>query len=200
MGKKILEILEETVVDKISSGLESIVNVIVGFGVVDTNTKSVLDFSHVEEVREVLRRSRVITGVSDIVGSSARVLVVRSFDIVSAHILGFGAEGLSGKVVLTRFSGFAAVLDGFEASAVHVQGELHVVVDGIVDCLDAIGVVDGKLGVVGSLDSLVDDAVSNAEGVEVELDARNGSVGDELVLVVEVVEKRRSCHYGMSAD
>jgi len=200
LGKKILEILEETVVDEISRGLESIVNVVVGFCVVDTDTKGVLNFSHVEKVREVLGGSRIVARMSDIVSSTTRVLVIGSFDIVSAHILGFRAEGLGGEVILTGFSGFAAVFDIFKTSTAHVQSKLHVVVDSIVDSFDAVSVVDGKLGVVRSLDSLIDDAVSNTEGVEVELDARNGSVGDELVLVVKVIEERRSCDYGLSAD
>jgi hypothetical protein len=51
---------------------------------------------------------------------------------------------------------------------------------------------------VGSLDGLVDDTVSDTQSVEVELDTRNGSVRDELVLVVEVVEERRSYDYDMS--
>ena len=55
--------------------------------------------------------------------------------------------------------------------------------------LDAIGVVDCKLGVVGSLDSFVDDAVDDAQGVEVKLDALLGSIGNLLVLSVEVVEE-----------
>jgi hypothetical protein len=130
--------------------------------------------------------------MSDIIGSPARILVVRTLNIVSAHILCFGAKSLGGKIVLASLSGFAAVLDILEASAAHVQCKLHVVVDSVVDSLDAVCVVDGKLGVVGSLDSLVDDTVSDTESVEVELNSRNGSVGDKLVLVVEVVEERRS--------
>jgi hypothetical protein len=51
---------------------------------------------------------------------------------------------------------------------------------------------------VGSLDGLVDDTVSDTQSVEVELDTRNGSVRDELVLVVKVVEERRSYDYDMS--
>jgi hypothetical protein len=52
---------------------------------------------------------------------------------------------------------------------------------------------------VWSLNSLVNDTVSNAKSVEVELDTGNGSIGDQLILVVEVVEERRSCNYAMSA-
>lgn len=197
--KQVLEILKKTVVDEISGGLKSIVNVVVGLGVVDTNTQSVLHLSLIEEVREILRGSGVVAGMSDIIGTSARVLVVRTLDIVSTHILSFRAEGLCGNVVLTSLSGFAAVFDVFETATVHVECKLHVVVDGVVDGFDAVRVVDGEFRVVGSLDGLVNDTVSDTEGVEVELDTGNGSVGDKLVLVVEVIEERRSCDEHMSA-
>jgi len=57
--------------------------------------------------------------------------------------------------------------------------------------LDAIGVVHRKLGVVGSLDAFVDDAVDYTEGGEVQLDAFVGTIGDFQVLCVEVVEELR---------
>jgi hypothetical protein len=199
LSEKTLKILQETVVNKVSCGLESIVDIIVGLGVVDANTQSILDFSHVEEIGEVLGRSRVILRVSDIIGTTAGVAVVRTFDIVSAHILCFGAYCLGGEVVLTSLSGLAAAIDQIETSAAHVQGELHIVVDSIVDSLDTVCVVDGKLRVVRSLDSLVNDTVSDTKSIEVKLHTRNSSIGDELVLVVEVVEERRSCNYARSA-
>jgi hypothetical protein len=55
--------------------------------------------------------------------------------------------------------------------------------------LDAVGVVDGELGVVRRLDGLVDDAVDDAQRVEVEVDALVRALGDLLVLLVEVVEE-----------
>jgi hypothetical protein len=199
LSEKTLEILQETVVNKVSCGLEGIVDIIVGLRVVYTNTQSILDFSHVEEIGEVLGRSRVILRVSDIIGTTARIAVVRTFDIVSAHILCFGADGLGGKVILTSLSSLTTAVDQIEASSAHVQSELHVVVDSVVDSLNTVGVVDGELRVVRGLNSLVNDTVSNTKSVEVKLDTRNSSIGDELVLVVEVVEERRSCNYAMSA-
>lgn len=194
LRKQVLEILEEAVVDEIPSGLESIVNVIVGLCVIDTHTQCILHLSHIQEIREVLRGSGVITRMSDVIGASARILVVRALDIVSAHVLGLRAESLGSEVVLTGFSGFAAVLDVFETAAAHVQSELHVVVDGVIDGFNAVGVVDGEFRVMGCLDGLIDDAVSDTQSVKVEFDAGNGSIGDELVLVIEVVEERRSCN------
>jgi hypothetical protein len=49
--------------------------------------------------------------------------------------------------------------------------------------------VDGELGVERRLDGLVDDAVDDAQRVEVEVDALVGALGDLLVLLVEVVEE-----------
>jgi hypothetical protein len=111
LGEEVLEVLQETVVNKVSGGLESIVNVVVRLSVIDANTESILDFSHVEEIREVFRRSGVITRVSDIIGTTARVAVVRTLNIVSAHILCFGADGVGGNVVLAGLSGFTTAFD-----------------------------------------------------------------------------------------
>jgi hypothetical protein len=75
----------------------------------------------------------------------------------------------------------------------HVQSELHVVVDRVVDSLDTICVVDSKFRVVRGLNLLIDDTVADTKSVEVKLDTRDGSIGDKLVLVVKVVEERWSC-------
>ena len=130
--------------------------------------------------------------MSDIVCAPTTEGVVRSLNIISAHILCFRTDGLRGQIFLAGLSGLATTVNQIETATGHVQGKLHVVVDSIVDGLDAVRVVDSKLGVVRCLNVLVDDTVSNTQSVEVELDTRNGSVGDELVLVVEVVEERRS--------
>lgn len=169
--------------------MERIVDVVVGLGVVETNAKSILDFSKVQEVGEVLRRSRVIAGVSDIVCSTSGEAVVGTLDIVSAHVLGLRAESLSGKVVLTGLSGLTAVVNQVKTSVGHVQSELHVVIDSIVDSLDTVCVVDSKFGVVRSLNLLIDDSISDTKSVEIELNTRDGSIRDKLVLVVEVVEE-----------
>lgn len=55
--------------------------------------------------------------------------------------------------------------------------------------LDAIRVVHSKLGVVRSLNALVDDAVDYTQSVEVKLNALLSAVGNLLVLTVEVVEE-----------
>jgi hypothetical protein len=53
---------------------------------------------------------------------------------------------------------------------------------------------------VRSLNGLINDTVSDTKSVEVKLDTGNGSIGDQLVLVVKVVEERRSYDYAMSAS
>ena len=55
--------------------------------------------------------------------------------------------------------------------------------------LDAVGVVHSELGVVRSLNTLVDDAVDYTQGVEVKLNTLLSAVGNLLVLTVEVVEE-----------
>lgn len=46
-----------------------------------------------------------------------------------------------------------------ETTTWHVKSKLHIVVDGIVDRLDAVGVVDGEFGIVRCLDIFVDETV-----------------------------------------
>lgn len=56
-------------------------------------------------------------------------------------------------------------------------------------CLNAIGVVNGELGVVRSLDSFIDDSIDDSKGVELKLNSFDRSIGDLQVLFVEVVEE-----------
>jgi hypothetical protein len=85
--------------------------------------------------------------------------------------------------------GLLAVLDLVVATFGHVVGLLHESVDGIVDSLDSVGVVDRKFRVVRSLNLLIDDTVDYAESVHLKLDTFDGAVLDTLVLLVEVVVK-----------
>ena len=124
--------------------------------------------------------------MANIIDTAATVGVVGSFNIVAAHVGSFRADVLAngGGAV-----GLAAVVDLVEATVGHEAGEFHVLIHRLVDGLDAVGVVNSELGIIGGLDGFVDNAVDYAEGVKVELDALVGAVGDELVLVVEVVVK-----------
>lgn len=49
--------------------------------------------------------------------------------------------------------------------------------------------MSGKLGVVGGLNRFIDDTVDDSEGIEIKLNAIHGSVGNLLVLLVEVVKE-----------
>lgn len=46
-----------------------------------------------------------------------------------------------------------------------------------------------KLGIVRSLDGLIDDSIYNSQGVEVELNTLGGTIGNLVVLLHEVVEE-----------
>lgn len=86
-------------------------------------------------------------------------IVIRTLDVITTHVAGFGADGMlsQGGAVGGRTESKLLL-----AAVGHVVGELHVVVDGFVDGLDAVGVVDGELGVVVGLDGLVDNAVDDS--------------------------------------
>lgn len=71
-------------------------------------------------------------------------------------------------------------------------GKLHVVVDGLVDSLDTVGIVHSEFRVVRGLDRLVDDAVNNSQRVEIKLNTINTTVGNSLILLVKMIEELRS--------
>jgi hypothetical protein len=137
--------------------------------------------------------------VTDIVGSTIAVEVVRSLDVVTAHACCFAADALDarGELLLSNvrvrvvICAVAAGCNAAEsnlvlASAEHVVGEFGVRVDGVVVRFDAVGVVDGKLWVILFLRDGVDDAVDYTQRVEVELVAWLGSILDLLVFIVKV--------------
>jgi len=184
--------------------LESKVDTVVA-RVVDRHTERLLDVAQVEVVRVARVRGGVLVWVADVVDAAAAVVVVRRFDIVTAHVLRFVADlhdtrsqfGLSdGRVSVVvapvAFSSRAASSDLVEAAAKHVVCKLGIAVDGVVVSFDAVGVVYGKLGVLFSLDSLVDYAVDYTKRVEVHGEARHASVLDLEVLLVKVRVKGRA--------
>ena len=74
-----------------------------------------------------------------------------------------------------------------EATTMHVAGKLHELVDGVVDCLNTIGIVDSKFWIVRCLDFLGNDTIPNAKSVKDKLSAVRCAVGDHFVLFVEIV-------------
>ena len=68
----------------------------------------------------------------------------------------------------------------------------HIIVDGLVDSGDVVGVMYSKFWVVGYLDVFVDNAIDYAKTAKVEGFARDCTIGNELILLIEVVEERRT--------
>ena len=106
-----------------------------------------------------------------------------------------GATSTGGAAVdLTRVAQggcFAAVYDLVAAGSGALEGIGHVKVLGLVDGLDAVGVVVCHCVVGGPLDEAVDAAVDDHEGVDVQdrvlaVVVDEGAVGDLLVLGFEV--------------
>lgn len=64
--------------------------------------------------------------------------------------------------------------------------------DGLVDKLDSIRVLNGEFGIVWRLDIFGDDAVNDSQVNKFEIFARLGTVLDRLVLLLEIVEEGRS--------
>lgn len=58
--------------------------------------------------------------------------------------------------------------------------------------LDAVGVVHRKLRVILGLNSFINDTIDDTQGVEVELNAVLGAVGNLKVLFIEVIEELAS--------
>lgn len=79
-----------------------------------------------------------------------------------------------------------------KAASDHIAGEFHVLVDRVIDGLDAVRVINGKFRVPRSLDALRYDTIANAQRIEYELGAVGRTISDQFVLVVEVVEERRT--------
>lgn len=96
---------------------------------------------------------------------------------------------------LARFGALVrdnAELDKITTTQWCVVGELHEVVDGLVDGLDAISVVPGKFRVVWNLNQFVNNTVDDSQGIHLKGDAFFLPAGDERVLFIKVVIERRS--------
>lgn len=90
--QKHFKVLHEVRVDKIASLLEGPVHFVVSVGVVQINSECGLRRCLVEIIDEVGWRCWVVIGVTDIVSSAFAIVVIRTFDIVSAHICRFSAN------------------------------------------------------------------------------------------------------------
>lgn len=163
-----LKIEPKVRVDEIASVLEGIVDAVVA-RVVEGNAERLLHLRQVEVIRVVRGRRRVIVRVyitvsqsfcgsssrsltANIIDATAAVVVVRRFDVVTAHVSGLiadlhNARGKLGigdgrvRVVVASVASSCgtANLDLVEAAIIHVICELGVVVDGVVVGFDAVG-------------------------------------------------------------
>ena len=79
-----------------------------------------------------------------------------------------------------------------ETAVDHVGSELHIRVDSVVDSFDPISIVHCEFGIVRRLDRLGNDAIDNAQSIKDELGAVRCAIGNELVLVVEVIVECRA--------
>lgn len=152
--------------------------------VIEVHAEGLLRAGLIEVIDKVSGRGGIVVRVADIVDATTAEGIVGPFDEATADVCGAGAVGLA---VDSSAVDLGAVGDVVGAAAGDGVGEFHEVVDGVVDGFDAVGVVDGEFGVVGGLDSFVDDAVDDAEAVEGERGAVRGAIGDGLILVIEVV-------------
>jgi hypothetical protein len=107
-------------------------------------------------------------------------------DIVSAHVRGLGADSVIRQRSTVRL---LAKCDLVLTAIWHLVCKFHVAVHGIIDGLDTIGVVHCKLRVVFCLNGLVDDTVNDTEGVKVEVNSFHCTIGDFLILLMEVIEE-----------
>ena len=185
-----LEIIFEDGEDEVARVVKAEADGVAGVGgVVEIHTERLLRRGHVEELFKVRGGSGIAPRVPDVVDAAAAVGVVWPLDEGAAERGGLRARFEVGERVAQRLG---AVRDVVLAAAGDGVGQLHEVVDGVVDGFDAVSVVHGELGIVAGLDALVVDAVADTKSVHLELDALRAAVGNGPVLVVKVVVEARA--------
>lgn len=147
----LFDVFEEVGVDEVASALEAERDVgRIGARIIDVYTQGLLRGFQVEEVHEVVWWRGVVVWMADVVDAAAAEFVVGLLDEGAAEV------GCHCACELAVFGGAVRELAPFDlvaAAAGHVVGLLHEVVDCVVDGFDAIGVVDGELGIVGCLNA-----------------------------------------------
>jgi len=182
-----LEVFEKVGINEITGLLEGEVDVVVRLcGVVRVDTKSFLRGRQVKIVDKVGRWSRINVRMTNVIHTAAAEEVVWALDVVSAHILSFCTDCLTSKCGLVHLEAQTYLV---QTAIGHVQCKLHVVVYRVIDCLDSVCVVDGKLWVIRSLNVLIDDTIDYCEGVELHSLASLISCLDSGILLVEIVEE-----------
>lgn len=83
--------------------------------------------------------------MSDIVYATSTVEVVRTLDIVSAHVCGFCADCIIVKqTALQRLIGGSAIVNLVTTSIRHVVCKFSIIIHSIVVCLDSVCIVDSE--------------------------------------------------------
>lgn len=125
--------------------------------------------------------------MTNIINAPSAVTVVRRLDVCSALIRCLEAILHSH---ISRAVDLSACGVEVKTSSDHVTGKLHVFINGIVDSFDPIGVVYRKLRVVRRLNAKIDDTVANPEGIKDQSSPIRAAIGNQLILLIEVVEER----------
>lgn len=197
--KKVSQILNLTAADIcaciIANTLKSFINAVGGLGVVNGNTQRGLDVMLREVAEIVVRWERRRIDGGDVVVVAAGLVDVLALDLVGAIDVcghaGLVDGGIVPGCVGVSFVGQAVAFEdeGFAARVWAVEVIEGLLVEGLVDCLDAVGVIVGEFGVEGFLDEEIDAAVDDTESVEVDdvflSFLGDGFVGDTLVLLLE---------------
>jgi len=178
---------------------EGVVHAVDGLGEVDGDSQRALDPVLIQEANVELGRERVRVEVGDVVVTPAGVEDVGTLNVVAAELVRPAARRVDGGVVAVElgvpFVGEAlALLDQVPAAARATPGVDGVVVEGLVDGLDTVGVVVRHLRVGELLRGEVHAAVDDAQRVEVDVVrlalCLDGAVGDLLVLLLEEGRER----------
>lgn len=128
--ENLLKIVDEVRPDEVAGLLEGVIHLRAGGGVIEVDAQGVLDGGLLEVLVVAGWWGWVVAWMADVVDAAAGVLVVRTFDVIAAHVGGFGTDAVvyEGGAV-----GLLAGGDLVLAAVGHAIGEFHVVVDGVVD-------------------------------------------------------------------
>lgn len=192
------EVGDEVWVGEVAGIGKCVVDIIVGLGIVEVDAECVLHLGLVEVVVEVGGRGGVIIGMSDIVDAAAAKLVVRRFDIGATLVSSLLAIQLAnhGRAVdLT-----AGVYLSKAADVRHEAGELHVIVDGLVDELNAgqglmlAGVPPLRIQTfILPCQAIRDSKTHSPIGIALSKLGVIGGLGVELVYVVSIAVNTSGC-------
>lgn len=81
----------------------------------------------------------------DVINTTVSIIVIRSFNVVTTHIVGFSAPSVSCQSArLESLIDRHAVINLITTTVNHIIGEFGVVVDCVIDGFDTICVVHGE--------------------------------------------------------